>query len=217
MDPQSERVEFLVQGSASEPYRVSFWRVGDNVKSSCTCQAGKNGLACKHRLSLLDGEVTNLVFSSPDSFQNLQRILEGSDVGAALRSLDNVTPLLHTLEKLLPLKPPGRRKSISPDILAQSIIQGGLIKGNQSYYDVFSTDLNYMGSVKVRRGTVFSETPSDYFSGLSLTVRRLTDGLVWEKSQSVYAAAIGSPMSATLEGGIEKTSQQKNLKRALTD
>lgn len=217
MDSQSERIEFLVQGSASELYRAAFWRVGDNVKSSCTCQAGKNGLACKHRLSLLDGDVTNLVSSSPDSFLKLQRMLEGSDVGAALRALDNAAPLFHSLEKLLPLKPPGRRKSISPDILAQPVIQGGLIKGNQSYYDVFSADLNYMGSVKVRRGTVFSETPTDYFSGLSLTVKRLTDGLVWEKSQSVYAAAVGTPMSVTLEGGVEKTSQQKNLKRALTD
>ncbi len=217
MDSQPERIDFLVQGSAAEPYRVSFWRVGDNVKSTCTCQAGKNGLACKHRLSLLDGDVTNLVSSSPDSFQELQRMLEGSDVGAALRTLDSVTPLFPTLEKLLPLKPPGRRKSVASDILAQSVIQGGLIKGNQSYYDVFSQDLNYLGSVKVRRGTVFSESPADYFSGVPLTVKRITDGLVWERSQSVYAAAIGSPMALILDGGIEKTSEQKNLKRALTD
>lgn len=217
MDSQSERVEFLVQGSTADPYRVSFWRVGDNVKSSCTCQAGKNGLACKHRLNLLDGDVTNLVSSGPDSFQKLQRLLEGSDVGVALRGVDSVAPPLHNLEKLLPLKPPGRRKSVASDILAQSVIQGGLIKGNQSYYDVFSTDLNYLGSVKVRRGTVFSENPTDYFSGLSLTVKRITDGLVWERSQSVYAAAIGSPMAMTLDGGVERTNQQKSLKRALTD
>jgi hypothetical protein len=217
MDHQSERIEFLVQGSSAEPYRVSFWRVGDKVKSSCTCQAGKNGLACKHRLSLLDGDVNNLVSSSPDGFQELQRILEGSDVGDALRELDNVTPQFHTLEKLLPLKPPGRRKSVTSDLLAQSLIQGGLIKGNQSYYDVFSPDLNYLGSVKVRRGTVFSENPHDYFSGLSLTVKRITDGLVWERSQSVYAASVGSPMALTLDGGIGKTIQQKSLKRALTD
>ena len=144
-------------------------------------------------------------------------MLEGSDVGAALRAVDSVTPLFHTLEKLLPLKPPGRRKSVSVEILSQSLMAGGLIKGNQSYYDVFSADLNYMGSVKVRRGTVFSETPTDYFSGLSLTVKRVTDGLVWEKSQSVYAAASKSPMSVTLEGGVEKSTQQKNLKRALAD
>ena len=61
-----------------------------------------------------------------------------------------------------------------------------------------------MGSMKVRRGTVFSETPSDYFS-VSLIVKRLTDGLVWEKSQSVYAAVIGSKMAGTLDGDIEKT------------
>lgn len=211
MDSQSERIEFIVQGSAAESYRVSFWRVGDNVKSSCTCQAGKNGLACKHRLNLLDGDVTNLVSSSPDSFQKLQRLLEGSDVGAALRGLDSVAPLLHSLEMLLPLKPPGRRKSVTSDILAQSVTQGGLIKGNQSYYDVFSPDLTYLGSVKVRRGTVFSENPADYFFGLSLTVKRITDGLVWERSQSVYAAAIGSPMAMALDGGIEKTNQQKSL------
>jgi hypothetical protein len=217
MDSQADRIDFLVQGSAPEPYQTSFWRVGNNVKSSCTCPAGKNGLACKHRLSLLDGDVTNLVSSSAESFRMLQRMLEGSDVGAALRAVDNVAPLFHSLEQLLPLKPPGRRKSVSPEILAQSVIDGGLIKGNQSYYDVFSNDLSYMGSVKVRRGTVFSETPIDYFSGLPLTVKRLTDGLVWERSQSVYAAAIASPMSVTLEGGIEKTNQQKNLKRALTD
>lgn len=217
MDQHTERIEFFIQGSASEPYRVSFWRVGDNVKSSCTCQAGKNGLACKHRLSLLDGDVTNLVSSSFDSFTKLQRMLEGSDVGAALRAVNSVTPPVHPLEKLLPLKPPGRRKSVPAEILAQSVMAGGLIKGNQSYYDVFSPDLKYVGSVKVRRGTVFSETPSDYFSGLPLTVKRMTDGLVWERSQSVYAAASGSPMSVALEGGVEKTTQQKNLKRALTD
>ena len=144
-------------------------------------------------------------------------MLERSDIGAALGALNDVNPRFHTLTNLLPLKPPGRRKSISQDILCQSVIDGGLIKGNQSYYDVFSVDLSYVGSAKVRRGTVFSETPTTYFPGLRLTVRRLTDGLVWEKSQSVYAAAVESPMSVTLEGGVAKTSQQQNLKRALAD
>lgn len=194
-----------------------FWRVGDNVKSSCTCQAGKNGLACKHRLSLLDGDVTNLVSSSPDSFHKLQRMLEGSDVDIALYALESVTPLFHTLDKLLPLKPPGRRKTAASNILAECVSQGGLIKGNQSYYDVFNPNLTYLGSVKVSSGTVFSENPADYFSGLPLTIKRITDGLVWERSQSVYAATCGSPMALTLNGGIEKTSQQKSLKRALTD
>jgi hypothetical protein len=217
MDAQSQRIEFLVQGSASEPYRVAFWRVTDNVKSSCTCQAGKNGLACKHRVSLLEGDVTNLVSQHDDSLEKLQMMLESSDVGAALRALNNVTPLFHTLENLLHLKPPGRRKSVAQAILCQSVTNGGLIKGNQSNYDVFSADLSYIGSVKVRRGTVFSETPINYFPGLALTVRRLTDGLVWEKSQSVYAAAVESPMSVTLEGGVAKTSQQQNLKRALRE
>lgn len=217
MSLQSERIEFLVQGSAPDPYRVSFWRVGDNVQSSCTCQAGRNGLACKHRLNLLGGDITNVVSFDHETFARLQAMLEGSDVGSALRELGTVVPHRHTVETLMPLKPLGRRKSVAADILAQYLIQGGLIKGNQDYYDVYDSDLNYMGSVKVRRGTVFSEKPADYFPGLSLTVKRVTDGLEWERSQSVYAAMSGSPMSVTLEGGVATTLQQLNLKRTLTD
>lgn len=80
MDAQAQRIEFLVQGSASEPYRVSFWRVSNNVKSTCTCQSGKNGLACKHRINLLDGDITNLVSPPADSFEQLQMMLERSDI-----------------------------------------------------------------------------------------------------------------------------------------
>ena len=201
MESHTESIEFLIQGSASEPYKVTFWRVGNNVQSSCTCQAGRNRLACKHRLNLLDGEVTSLVSSSADGISRLKQMIEGSDVGESLRAIDDVALSSHALEKLLPLKPPGRRQSVAIEVLAQSVLSGGLIKGNQSYYDVFSTDLSYMGSVKVRRGTVFSETPTDYFCGLSLTIKRLTDGMVWAKSQSVYAAASGTRMSQTIEAG----------------
>jgi len=164
MNLADERIEYLVQGRADEPYRVSFWRVGNDVKSSCTCRAGKSGRACKHRLNLLDGDVTNIVSSSPDSFQQMQSMLEGSDVGEALHAVDSIAPRLHTLEKLLPLKPPGRRKSIAAENLAESVFQGGLIKGNQSHYDVYSSALSYVGSVKARRGTVFSEKTSRLFS-----------------------------------------------------
>lgn len=217
MDSPTARVEFLVQGSAPEPYRVSFWRVGDNVKSSCTCRAGKNGLACKHRIALLDGDVTNLVSANLGDFEHLKRMLERSDVGEALRARASVPTRRRSPEELLPLKPPGRRKSVTADLLGNHLLQGGLIKGNQSYYDVYSASLEYIGSVKVRKGTVFSEKPSDYFHALPLTVRRLTDGLVWERSQSVYAAAVGTAMASTLEGGTEMSKEQKALKRALTD
>ena len=66
---------------------VSFWRVDDDVKSSCTCQAGKN------RLGLLDGDVTNLVSTDLDSLRKLQAMLEASDVGTAIRAFDNVIAL----------------------------------------------------------------------------------------------------------------------------
>ena len=217
MNTPTSKIEFIVQGSMPEPYRILFWRVGDNVKSACTCQAGKNGRACKHRIALLEGDITNLVSEDIGSIERLQQMIEGSDVGVALKAVAAIPIKQFMQEDLLPLKPPGRRKSVAADLLAKEINQGGLIKGNQSYYDVYTANLEYIGSVKVHRGTVFSENPSDYFRGASLTVKRLTDGLVWERSQSVFAAAFGSAMASTLEGSIEKSGEQKDLKRALSD
>lgn len=217
MNEKNETIEFFIQGSAANPYRVLFWREGNNVKSSCNCQAGKNGLACKHRLGLIDGDITNLVSSSADGLNKLLKIVEGSDVGAAICALDSIAPLTINLEKLLSLAPQCRRKSVSAEILSIILIQGGLIKGNHNYYDIFSIDLTYQGSVKVKKGTVFSETPSSYFPSLDLEIRRLTDGLIWEKSQSIYAAIAGSTMALTIDCNFQNKSKLKNLKKSLTD
>ena len=51
----SERMQFLVQGSSAEPYEVTFVQAGKELSASCTCQAGQNGLHCKHRLNILEG------------------------------------------------------------------------------------------------------------------------------------------------------------------
>jgi hypothetical protein len=174
-------------------------------------------LACKHRLRLINGDITNVVACENGTFEILRELLAGSDVAAANAALESIVPSTNIAEAILPLVPPGRRKSVAAALLKDHIANGGLIKGNQSYYDVYDFGLSYQGSVKVRRGTVFSETPSSYFEGLSLVVKRLTDRLEWERSQSVYAAATGTSMASAILGGVEKTEENKALKRALLD
>jgi hypothetical protein len=54
--------EFLVKGSAPEPYVVSFLRRdAKNISASCTCRAGESSMSCKHRIRILRGLVEGIV------------------------------------------------------------------------------------------------------------------------------------------------------------
>lgn len=50
---------FLVQGSSPNPYTVIFYPEPFSI--SCTCTAGMNGLPCKHRLSILQGNDPGII------------------------------------------------------------------------------------------------------------------------------------------------------------
>lgn len=79
-----DKILFEVQGSAKEPYRVTFWKNGEDFKSGCNCRAGKNGMYCKHRLDLLEGDLTNLKSTNYEDLEKVYEMLEGSDLGKIL-------------------------------------------------------------------------------------------------------------------------------------
>ena len=212
-----EPLEFSVQGSAAEPYLVRFWREGANLRSSCTCQAGRRGLACKHRLSLLAGDVTNLVDSATSTVLQLRQFATGTDVDTALSVYERLEVAPNIGTTLLPLKPPFRRKTVATEAAALTLAAGGLAKGNTSYFDIYSSTFQYIGSVKVRRGTVFSEKVEDYFPGVGLTIKRITDGLSWERSQSVYAAMPSSSVGRFLTNDEAQSGALRKLKNAVVD
>lgn len=78
METEYELLKFYVQGSASEPYRVSFWRKENDFKSACTCQAGKKGMYCKHRFELIEGDLTNLVSENYEDIGKIQILIKGT-------------------------------------------------------------------------------------------------------------------------------------------
>jgi hypothetical protein len=82
-----ERIEFLVQGSSEDPYRVTFERHGNQIISFCTCLAGENGTYCKHRLSILGGLDTGVVSANLDQVAIVASWLPGSNIDAKLAEL----------------------------------------------------------------------------------------------------------------------------------
>ena len=81
------KIEFFVQGSAAEPYRVTFTKSGDNLRAHCSCPAGQNGLYCKHRFRIFEGEVTGIVSENVDQLAIVCSWLPGSDIAVAMAAV----------------------------------------------------------------------------------------------------------------------------------
>ncbi|MDB6133047.1 MAG: hypothetical protein JWM59_1290 [Verrucomicrobiales bacterium] len=56
-----ERIDFLVSGSGPYPYQVSFVRADGVLVITCTCEAGINGMHCKHRTRIISGQDEDVV------------------------------------------------------------------------------------------------------------------------------------------------------------
>ena len=70
-------LSFTVRGSTGNTYFVNAQKVGPEVRISCTCQAGQNGLWCKHRTALLDGVVSDLLSNNVSDVVSLSRMAAG--------------------------------------------------------------------------------------------------------------------------------------------
>lgn len=82
-----ESLSFLVQGSATEPYQVSFRKDGHNLSASCTCPAGAIGQYCKHRFNILDGVLDGIVSNNENEVVKVAEWLKGTDVESALNAV----------------------------------------------------------------------------------------------------------------------------------
>jgi hypothetical protein len=77
-------VHFLVQGSAPEPYVVTFERQDAQLRCVCSCDAGVKGMHCKHRLNILAGQVEGIVSPNSGDVPHVTTMLEGTLLAAAL-------------------------------------------------------------------------------------------------------------------------------------
>ena len=94
-------INFLVQGSASEPYKVTFRKSGNNFTALCTCPAGKNNLYCKHRFNILEGNTNNIVSGNENDVSIVVKMLPGTDIENALYEVKNTERELNDIKKKL--------------------------------------------------------------------------------------------------------------------
>jgi len=81
------QLEFLVKGSAKDPYEVIFIKDGENLTAICTCPAGTYGNVCKHRVSIIDGDAASVVSDNAADVEKIVAWVVGTDVEAALKNL----------------------------------------------------------------------------------------------------------------------------------
>jgi hypothetical protein len=106
-------LEFLVQGSDPNPYKVKFIKYQDDIKATCTCKAGMIGILCKHRLTLLDGDKSALVSDNSDQLLDVASWLSGSKLAAAISEV----VFLESEKKKLEAKIKRAKKMISELLL----------------------------------------------------------------------------------------------------
>jgi hypothetical protein len=96
-------VEFLVQGSAPNPYRVVFRKIGLNFTATCTCPAGEVGQHCKHRIRIILGDPTDIVSKNVESVIEVQNWVKGTDVESALDDMLDAEKYFEDAKKRLSL------------------------------------------------------------------------------------------------------------------
>jgi uncharacterized Zn finger protein len=94
-----DTITFTVQGSAAEPYKVTFKKSDANFSAYCTCPAGENGMYCKHRFRILSGETTSIVGGNENEVASVVRWLSGTDVEKAIREVELTEQRLEDAKK----------------------------------------------------------------------------------------------------------------------
>lgn len=77
------RFDFAVMGSQGDEYRVAFEVREGGATATCTCPAGGNRVWCKHRTSLLGGDVSRLMGGEQADLAALRDALRGTDLETA--------------------------------------------------------------------------------------------------------------------------------------
>lgn len=101
-----DNLVFMVQGSAIEPYKVVFSRLSATVIAVyCDCPAGGMGIACKHRLNIINGKTKGIVSGNEGQVAEIAAWLPGSDIERAIAEVVTADELLdHAKDRLFRAK-----------------------------------------------------------------------------------------------------------------
>ena len=83
----TETLDFVVIGSQGDPYEITATRDGADIRISCDCPAGDRDQLCRHRLALLNGDVTDLDSDNDADVATLGAWLPGTRLAEAIEAL----------------------------------------------------------------------------------------------------------------------------------
>ncbi|ABK16805.1 hypothetical protein [Syntrophobacter fumaroxidans] len=78
-----DSLQFLIQGSAPEPYTVTLIRVGPDITISCSCPGAKFEKHCKHRIRILTGDKTGIISGNADCLCQVSEMIRGTAIESA--------------------------------------------------------------------------------------------------------------------------------------
>lgn len=103
-------IQFKVKGSSNNIYKVTFQKNNEHVYAGCDCNSRKGGLACKHILNILDGDVTDIIESNYEGIKSVLQLTAGTrfkelftEYKAGLKTLNGKT--LTAFKKAMVTKP----------------------------------------------------------------------------------------------------------------
>jgi len=95
------RLEFVIEGSRGDQYLVAFEKQGETLHAFCTCQAGENGMYCKHRFGLMEGSTARLISDNAGDVAELQALMAGTELEAAYNRVKEATRAHEATKKSL--------------------------------------------------------------------------------------------------------------------
>lgn len=81
------RLVFQVQGSQQDPYEVIIERNRSNLTALCTCPAGQNGMYCKHRFEILEGNSDRIISGNKADVSKVVEWLHGTDIEQSMHEV----------------------------------------------------------------------------------------------------------------------------------
>lgn len=94
-------INFIVKGSTTPEYVVTFINEGEGLYIFCSCQAGQNGSHCKHRSNILSGKYSDILSDNIDHLKLVEKWISDSELPNVLEEISLKTKEIQRQQKSL--------------------------------------------------------------------------------------------------------------------
>jgi uncharacterized Zn finger protein len=112
-----DKLHFICASSSGEGnYNIVAYQTENGVRLSCDCQAGVNGMMCKHRLAVMTGSTNKFSRCRPEDIASLKLMLDGHPCWSIMDAIKGLEAEAERVKKAIAAEKKG---------LARSLMGGG--------------------------------------------------------------------------------------------